>query len=149
MYVRSILVVLFGVLTAACTASIYAQTTNPSQKSEPYIEEYYYKIKWGYAEEFVTLYKKNHYPILLKLKEQGKVLSIKVEAPTMHATEESRWDYRVTVIWRDRFAPFDQSDGGSLLQTLYPDQEKYKKEEQRRFELLLGHWDVPITPVAW
>lgn len=149
MHVRSFLVVLFGVLSATCTAPLYAQTINPSQQSETYIKEYCNKIKWGYAEEFVTLYKQNHYPILLKQKEQESVLSVKDQAPTMHATEESLWDYRVTVIWRERFTSFEQSDGGTLLQTMYPDQEEYKKEEQRRFELLLCHWDVPITPEAW
>jgi len=30
---------------------------------------------------------------------------------------------------------------------LYPDQETFKKEEQRRFEILLAHWDVPVSPV--
>jgi hypothetical protein len=27
------------------------------------------------------------------------------------------------------------------------DQEAYKKEEQRRFEILEAHWDVPLTAV--
>jgi hypothetical protein len=28
--------------------------------------------------------------------------------------------------------------------TLFPDQESYKREEQRRFEILLAHWDLPV-----
>jgi hypothetical protein len=31
---------------------------------EPYVVEYYYKAKWGHAEEFLALFKKNHYPVL-------------------------------------------------------------------------------------
>jgi hypothetical protein len=27
---------------------------------------------------------------------------------------------------------------------LFPDQQAYDREEQRRFEILDGHWDVPI-----
>ena len=30
---------------------------------------------------------------------------------------------------------------------LYPDQEAFKKEEQRRFEILDAHWDLPIKDV--
>ena len=30
---------------------------------------------------------------------------------------------------------------------LFPDQQTFDKEEQRRFELLLGHWDVPVRTV--
>jgi len=28
-----------------------------------------------------------------------------------------------------------------MIKQLYPDQETYKKEEQRRFEILDAHWD--------
>ncbi len=31
---------------------------------------------------------------------------------------------------------------------LYPDSAAFAREEQRRFEILEAHWDVPITPVA-
>ena len=36
----------------------------------------------------------------------------------------------------------------SLIKQLWPDQETYKREEQRRFEILLAHWDVPITDIT-
>jgi hypothetical protein len=41
----------------------------------------------------------------------------------------------------------DGFDETTVTKALYPDQETYKKEEQRRFEILLGHWDVPIDDV--
>jgi hypothetical protein len=28
---------------------------------------------------------------------------------------------------------------------VYPDQATFKKEEQRRFEILDAHWDVPLN----
>jgi hypothetical protein len=31
---------------------------------------------------------------------------------------------------------------------LFPDQDAYRLEEQRRFALLEAHWDVPLEPVA-
>ena len=38
----------------------------------PYAVEYYYKVKWGHSEEFLTLFKKNHYPLLKKGVESGE-----------------------------------------------------------------------------
>ena len=67
------------------------------ETGKPFVVEYYYKAKWGYADEFLQLFKKNHYPLLKK--------------------------------------------------QLYPDQAAYQKEEQRRFAILDGHWDLPIKNV--
>jgi hypothetical protein len=30
---------------------------------------------------------------------------------------------------------------------MFPDQESYKKEEQRRFEILEAHWDLPVKDI--
>ena len=32
-----------------------------------------------------------------------------------------------------------------IVSKLYPDRAKFNKEEQRRFELLVAHWDVPLN----
>jgi hypothetical protein len=32
----------------------------------------------------------------------------------------------------------------AVLARLYPDAEKLKREEQRRFELIEAHWDTPL-----
>ncbi|MEW6511654.1 MAG: hypothetical protein AB1428_11935 [Bacteroidota bacterium] len=42
----------------------------------------------------------------------------------------------------------DGFDEAALAKSIFPDQESFRKEEQRRFEILLGHWDVPIDEVA-
>ena len=123
---------------------------NPSPmvtQERPFVVEYYYKVRWGFAEEFLRLFKKNHLPVLQKQIEQGRMVSVKVEKPRYHATEEGRWDFRVTITFKSAavaFAPFDEA---ALARQLYPDQETFKKEEARRFEILLSHWDVPIVPV--
>ena len=41
----------------------------------------------------------------------------------------------------------DNFDSSTIIKQLYPDQETYKKEEQRRFEILDAHWDLPIKDV--
>jgi hypothetical protein len=36
----------------------------------------------------------------------------------------------------------------TIEQRLYPDQATFKKEEQRRFEILDAHWDVPLNELV-
>jgi hypothetical protein len=117
-------------------------------KEDPYVVEYYYKTKWGHAEEFLTLFKKNHYPVLRKEMELGRILRVSMTAPRLHSTEDGRWDYRVTIVFKSAAIANDNFDSGPLLRQLYPDQDSYKKEEQRRFEILDGHWDLPIKDVV-
>lgn len=114
---------------------------------QPYVVDYYYKVKWGHAEEFLALFKKNHLPVLRKEMELGRILKVTVAAPRLHATEDGRWDYRVTITFKDAAIASDNFDSAALTRQLYPDQDAFKKEEQRRFEILDAHWDVPMKDV--
>ncbi len=116
-------------------------------KEQPFVVEYYYKAKWGHADEFLTLFKKNHYPVLKKEMELGRILHVTLVAPRYHATEDGRWDYRVTIAFKNAAIANDNFDTSALLHQLFPDQETFKKEEQRRFEILEAHWDLPIKDV--
>jgi hypothetical protein len=117
-------------------------------EEQPFVVEYYYKTKWGHAEEFLTLFKKNHYPLLKKEMELGRILKVSMVSPRYHTTEDGRWDYRVTIVFKSAAIESDNFDSAALAKQLYPDQETYKKEEQRRFEILDAHWDSPIKDVA-
>src|SRR6266850_636788 len=116
-------------------------------KDQPYVIEYYYKAKWGHADEFLTLFKKNHYPVLKKEMELGRMLKVTMAAPRYHATEDGRWDFRVTIVYKNAAIANDNFDSGALIKQLFPDQDIYKREEQRRFEILESHSDVPIKDV--
>jgi hypothetical protein len=116
-------------------------------KERPFVVEYYYKAKWGHADEFIALFKKNHYPVLKKEMELGRILKVTASAPRYHSTEDGRWDYRTTLVFKNAEIAHDNFDSAALVKQLYPDQETYKREEQRRFEILDAHWDVPIKDV--
>ena len=116
----------------------------------PFITEAYYRIKWGHFDEFMELFKKNHYPILRELQKQGYIESMSAAFPVNHASEESRWDFRMTIVIpdTDRFA---RAMPG-VSKKLYPDQEKLKREERHRFSLLLAHSDIVVRseyPASW
>ena len=119
-----------------------ASTKTPADK--PYAIEYYYKAKWGHAEEFIALFRKNHYPVLKKEMESGRILRIIAVTPRYHTTEDGRWDFRTTLVFKNAQVANDDSDSSAIIKQLFPDQETYKREEQHRFEILEAHWDLPI-----
>ena len=112
---------------------------------EPFVVEYTYKVEWGHLDEFISLFKKNHYPVLQRLKQLGYVRDIGVAYPVNHAGEADRWDMRVTVTFRDANASLpDPAVDKAIIAELYPDKKTFEREEQRRFELLIEHTDVPV-----
>jgi hypothetical protein len=120
--------------------------SRPATRTEtPFIVEYYYKAKWGFADEFARLFKKNHLPVLKKQIESGRFLEVRAEKPRYHATEDGRWDFRVTIVFKSAAAAADSSGEEEIKKQLFPDQETYRREEQRRFEILLAHWDLPLV----
>ena len=72
--------------------------------NQPYTMEYYYKVQWGHQQEFLNLFLKNHYPLLKKGVESGRMLAVKIETPANHMTEDARWDYRVTIRFKNSTA---------------------------------------------
>ena len=117
--------------------------------NQPYVMEYYYKTQWGRQQEFLQLFLKNHYPLLQKEVESGRILSVTVATPANHMTEDSRWDYRVTITFKNSTLATTPNPGEqAMIKQLWPDQETFRREEQRRFEILLAHWDLPVTDIT-
>ena len=135
---------------AGIAKPLMAQGAPPqSSAGQPYTIEYYYKCQWGHQQEFLDLFLKNHYPLLKKIQSTGRIVSLKIESPAYHTTEDGRWDYRVTIVYKDStVATSSNPDEAAFIKELWPDQDTYKKEEQRRFEILLGHWDLPVTEIT-
>jgi hypothetical protein len=114
-----------------------------SEPSKDYFTiENYYRVKWGHADEFISLWKANHYPLLKKAMEKGDIISVRASKPRYHGGEDTRWDFRVTIVFKTVELAFDENLTEPYKKQLYPDQESYKKAEQYRFEILLAHWDV-------
>ena len=135
-------------LSVGLAANALAQPAASPEGDAPYVIEYYYTAKWGYADEFIRLFRKNHFPVLEKQLESGRILSISAVKPRFHATEDGRWDYRVTLVFKNAAVAADSSGEDALKRRLFPDQDTFQREEQRRFEILLAHWDVPIAEVS-
>ena len=109
---------------------------------------YYYRIKWGYHEEFIELFKKNHYPILkAQTRDRPHPGNPDLRCRSSMATGEAIgtsltcWSTAIGRHWQPRATR-------KSPRRLYPDQETFRREEQRRFELVEAHWDVPLKEVA-
>ena len=141
---------LLALALCACALPLAAQGSPPQiAANQPYVMEYYYKVQWGHQQEFLQLFLKNHYPLLRKEVEGGRIISVKIETPANHATEDGRWDYRVTIAFRNStVATTANPDEQAMIRQLWPDQATYGREEQRRFEVLLAHWDLPVTDIT-
>lgn len=136
------------VFMLAFAANSFAQAPPAPDPEKPYVMEYYYKIHWGHQEEFLELFKKNHYPVLHKEIEQGRILSVRMDTPAFHMPEQERWDYRVTIVFKNAQAAYTPADEHALQLELFPDQATFRREEQRRFEILEAHWDLAISQIA-
>ena len=140
---------MLALLLAAAPALFAQGAPTQGRADQPYTMEYYYKVQWGHQQEFLQLFLKNHYPLLQKMVESGRMLSVKIEQPANHMTEESRWDFRVTIRFKNStLATTANPDEESVIKQLWHDQDTYKREEARRFEILLAHWDLPVTDIT-
>jgi len=134
-------------LSAAPTPAFSQQAAATSVPvPKPVIEEWVYRTKYGYRDEWWALFKKYQIAILERQKQLGYVKDFNVYAPSLHTSEDSRWDYRVMIIRASTDAPPGQSEG-EVAKQLFPDQVTFKREENRRWELTSNHWDLPIHVV--
>jgi hypothetical protein len=111
--------------------------------SDPVEVLYFYRTRWGAHDEFMELFRRNHWPILREQLAAGRFLAVEAWTPRFHGDGRADWDVLVSITYRDWAAMGEHSDA-EIARRLYPDQERFKAEEQRRFELLEAHWDVVL-----
>ena len=111
--------------------------------SQPVEVLYFYRTRWGAHDEFVELFRRNHWPILEAQWSAGRYVNVELFTPRFHGEGRADWDVLVSITYRDWAAIEEHSDPG-LVDRLYPDQATYQAEERRRFELLEAHWDVVL-----
>jgi hypothetical protein len=137
---------LFPCILIICFLS-FSPSLCSQQRSDQFTVENYYKVKWGYADEFINLWKANHYPLLKKAIEKGDIIRVVAEKPVLHSGEDTRWDFRVTLVFKNEKTAFDPDLTTPYKKQIYPDLDKLAKDEQHRFELLISHWDVLVENI--
>ena len=133
---------------AVCSGTRLRAAQAPAAQSAGRAERttwYFYRVKWGYQDEFVTLFAKNHLPVLREEMKTGRITDVRTYVPTYHGDGRADWTFAVAITYRDTAAMTGPSGEDAIVKRLYPDQATFKKEEQRRFEILDAHWDVPLN----
>ena len=139
------ILVIKSICLAICILAV--NLIHAQDKKDYFTIENYYKVKWGFADEFINLWKVNHYPLLKKAIDKGDIISVEAERPKLHSGEDTRFDFKVTIVFKNEKLAFDPNLTKQYEKQVYPDLEKLKKDEQHRFELLIAHWDVMIEKV--
>jgi hypothetical protein len=106
---------------------------------------YFYRVKWGFQDEFQALFARNHLPVLREEMKTGRIVSVRTFVPTYHGDGRADWTFAVVITYKDVAAMVGPSGDEEIQRRLYPDRAKFVKEEQRRFEILDAHWDVPLN----
>lgn len=143
---------IFAAALLALVPAAASPAQAPAEAAQvPVTVEYYYRIKWGSAEEFKRLYDKNHAPLLVEMRKAGFIRSMRVDEPFTHLAGGPRWDLRVTIVFRDATAAISDPEWERLWEAararLYADKAAFDSEEDRRFSLLEEHWDVIVNEV--
>jgi len=103
---------------------------------------YFYTVQWGHQDEFLDLFRRNHYPILKAELDAGRFTRLRTYVPTYHGDGRADWTFAVELVEAANPPAVDEA---AIIRRLYPDQETFRREEQRRFEILVAHWDVPLN----
>jgi len=106
---------------------------------------YFYRTRWGAHDEFVALFERNHWPILSEQLASGRFLAVAASSPRFHGDGRADWDVLVSITYRD-WAAMEVHSETAISERLYPDRERFRAEERRRFELLDAHWEVVLEP---
>ena len=104
---------------------------------------YFYRTKWGSHDEFVELFRRNHWPILREELAAGRFTAVELWTPRFHGDGRADWDVLVSITYRD-WAAMQEHGDAEIARRLYPDQAQFKADEARRFSLLDAHWDVVL-----
>ena len=135
-------------IAAACLLIAQTAQTQTSVSTKAYKEEWVYRVKHGYQEEWWRLFQRLELAELDAFKNTGEVVDYSVYRPSLHADEAARWDFRIIVTYRDIAATMElRARQKAVIHRLFPDEAAYNAGQRRRWDLTLNHWDLPINEV--
>ena len=145
------LLVLAGVANTNFVTDVRLRAQAPAAQAGARAERtawYFYRVKWGFQDEFVRLFNKNHLPVLREEMKEGRIVDVRTYVPTYHGDGRADWTFAVSITYKDVAAMTAPSNTAAIVKRLYPDEIRFAQEEQRRFAILDAHWDVPLNDVT-
>jgi hypothetical protein len=107
----------------------------------------FYRIAPGHLDEWLTLYKKYHYPIMQYEIKQGLVKSETMYKRSVHELSPA-WDFFVVIVYRDLDAQVEvQKERAKVMKAVFPNTADFEQGDKRRWELITEHWDEKLVEV--
>ena len=134
-------------LLSVCVPQAFSQANNGAAEGKNTVSVSFYKLPPGRQDEWLTLYKKYHLPIMRYEKEHGQVISETIYTRAAHHISPS-WDIAIVIVAPPPGKrPKPEKIRGELIRSLFPDIDDYVKGERSRWALTLEHWDEQWTEV--
>ena len=96
---------------------------------KPVTVAYYYRVRWGFQQEFERLFFKNHYPVLKEqMGEGGRIKAVNVYRPTFHGEGRADWTFLVVITFSDWSVLGGPSPDETIAKRLYPDQDTFGRK---------------------
>ncbi len=137
----SMLALTIGILVGAMLPTTRAQA--PASERTVW---YFYRVTWGHQEEFIELFKKNHYPVL-KAQMGDRLVGFRAYVPQFHGDGRADWTFATEIVFKSDAEFMGPSPEAAIVKRLYPDAATFRREESRRFEILDAHWDIPLREI--
>jgi hypothetical protein len=134
----------FSLALAVLAIGAAPGTAQTPVTAKPYQVEWVYKVKYGFQDEWWRIFQKYQVAALDEEKRRGYVQNYAIVRPGAHTSEDSRWDYRIVITYKGWEGSRHEDE---VLHALFPDQSALKREDNRRWELTLNHWDLPIHEI--
>ena len=148
-YHKSAIWLLFvlAALPFVLTSAARSQATIGAGDGKNTVSVDFYKVPPGRQDEWLALYKKNHYPIMQYQKAHGQVISETIYTRAVHELSPS-WDFAIVIVAppADK-RPKPEYSRSQLIRKFFPDVDDYVKGEKARWSLTLEHWDESWTEV--
>ena len=130
------------ILTSSIAAVFLALSGQASVAADkPYQVEWVYHVKYGHQGAWWKLFQKYQVAILDREKQLGFVSDYHIDRPGLHTSEDAHWDYRIIISYPNYEASQHE---GEVERQLFPDKAAFDRGEDRRWELTVNHWDLPI-----
>ena len=110
------------IISPLAAAVLFVAATAAVAQEAPIQVAYYYKVRWGFQQEFERLFLKNHYPVLMEMKQRGRVQDAKLFRPTYHLKDD--WTFLVVITYPSWAALGSPSDEEAITKKLYPDYDR-------------------------
>ena len=136
---------LLCVIALLVGAHAHAQGGNGRGACKPEVFLAYYKVLPGKQDEWLSLYKQWHLPIMRYEIEHGATMSANIYASGHHSPNQS-WDFVAIIVYPPagdaKALPLTRPE---FILELFPDQDEYVQAEKRRWAITAGHWDEKLV----